>query len=178
MEVYQGLGLDDGDLVRVGVERVEVELISSGLEVDVAERLQTADGQIRKTDEDAAIACETLKIDVALAVEVGAHLFDLEIGHVAHSAAERAFVVSLTVKAETFDEAPLRQTLAGHADEFREAKVFGENAYDVRTAGDPDDGFVLLRLKVSLGEDVEKLWVKGPLVQGKTQFADRQVSSR
>ncbi len=123
MEIDQRLGLDDRYLIGIGVEGVDVHLVSAGLEIDVAERLQPSDGQVGEADEHAAVAGEAFEVDVALAIEIGAHFFDLEIGHVAHAPAERAFVVSLPAKLESLDESAFGQLLRRRVDQLGQAEV-------------------------------------------------------
>jgi len=66
---------------------MDVQLASPGLKIDVAERLEIADLQIREFYKHTPVACEPLKVNVALSIEVRAHLLDLEIGHVADALA-------------------------------------------------------------------------------------------
>jgi len=45
LNLEKRLGLDDGYLVGIGMEGVNVQFVPSCLEVDVAERLEAGDGQ-------------------------------------------------------------------------------------------------------------------------------------
>ena len=123
MEIEERLGLYDCDLVGVGVEGVDVQFTFSSFKIDIGERLQPADGLIREFHEYAAIAGEPLKVGMALAVQIRAHLLDLKIGHIAHAPAERAFVIALAAELEPLDKAALREHLVGRVDEFGEAHI-------------------------------------------------------
>ena len=83
MHIEQRLGLDDCNLVGICVERVNMQLVPSCLEVDVAERLKTADGEFRELHKYAAIASKSFKVGMALTIKIGTHLLDLEIRHIA-----------------------------------------------------------------------------------------------
>ena len=61
---------------------MEMQFVPSCFKVNITERLKSLYGKLGKPDKDAAIACESLEVNVAFAIEVRAHLFDLEIGHV------------------------------------------------------------------------------------------------
>jgi hypothetical protein len=76
----------------------------SGFEIDVAERLEIADFQLREFDEHAAVSGEALEVRMALLVQVGTHLFDLEIGHVTYAPAQSAFVSSWAAELKAFEQ--------------------------------------------------------------------------
>ena len=105
LEVEEGLGFYHCDLVGVGGEGVYVQLGSPCFEVDVAEWLEVADLDVGEGDEDSAVAGETFEVLVALLIEVGAHLFDLEVGHIADAPAERTLVGSWAAELESLDKA-------------------------------------------------------------------------
>ena len=98
-----------------------VQLGPPGLEVNVAERLELADFQLREFDKDAAIAGETFEVGVALLVEIGTHLLDLKIGHVTNSPAQGAFVSPRAAELKAFEQAPRGQQLVGDAYDFGKA---------------------------------------------------------
>ena len=71
-------------LVRISRERMDVQFAASSLEVNIAERLKPADFQFREFYKDTPIPREALKVGMALPIQIGAHLLDLKIGHVAY----------------------------------------------------------------------------------------------
>ncbi len=113
------------------MERVNMQFISSCLKIYIAERLKSADGKFREFHKYAAIPCKLFKIGMALTIEIWTHLFDLKICHIAEALGESAFVISLAGESESFYQASARQKLSRRADEFRQAKVVGKNAYYV-----------------------------------------------
>lgn len=104
MEVEEGLGFDHCDLVGERMESVNVDFVAAGFEIDIAERLQAAGGKFRERDKHAAIACESVQVQMALAVEISTHFLDLKIGHIAQSTAQGAFVGSLAAELESLDK--------------------------------------------------------------------------
>ena len=86
MNLEKRLGFDNGYLVGIGMEGVNVQFVPSCLKVDVAERLEAGDGQRGELYKDASIACKAFEVDVALAIQICTHFLDLKIGHVAHGA--------------------------------------------------------------------------------------------
>ena len=123
---------------------MDVQFAASGLEINVAERLQIIDFQIREFNKHAAISSEPLKVDMALAIQIGTHLLDLKIGHVAKASAYSALVVSSSFEAEAFNEAFFWQQLAGRAYHLAETRIIGKHANNVGAAGNPDKGLVLV----------------------------------
>ena len=123
MEIKQRLCLYDCDLVRVGVERVDVQFAFTSFKIDVAERLQAADGLIGKSHKYASVAGKAFEVGMALPVKIRAHLFDLEIGHVAHASAERAFVAALAAELKSFDKTSLRKRLIGRIYQLGQAHI-------------------------------------------------------
>jgi len=111
LKIKQRLGPDHCYLVRIAGEGVDVQLTSSGLEVDITERLKSSDLQIRKLDEHPPISGEAFKVGVTLQIDTGAHFLDLEIGHIVYPPAQSAFVSSWSVELKAFDESSLRQHL-------------------------------------------------------------------
>ncbi len=68
LKIEQRLSLNHCYLIRISRERVDVQFTSSGLKVNIAERLKIADFQLRKLDKNTSIACETLKVGVTLPI--------------------------------------------------------------------------------------------------------------
>ena len=123
---------------------MDVQLCSSGLEIHVAERRKVVDFQFRELNKHATVAGETFEIGIALPIQIGTHLLDLEVGHVAHSTAQSALVSSWAAELKPFDQAPGRQHLTGCADDFTKAHIADENADNMSTAGNPDGRLVFL----------------------------------
>ena len=157
VEVYQRLGFDYCHLIRVGVEGVDVKFVPSCLEIDVAKRLEPVYRQFGEPYENAAIACEAFEVDVTFAVEICAHFLDLKIGHVTESATKGAFVVPVAAELESLDESSLGKHLSRNADQLCKTKIAGEDAHHMRTAGNPDNCFVLFCLEMSFGMNIKKL---------------------
>jgi hypothetical protein len=74
-------------LIRISSKRVDVQFAASSLEVNIAERLESADFQFREFYKHAPISRETLKVSMALPIQTGTHLLDLKIGHVTYPSA-------------------------------------------------------------------------------------------
>jgi len=149
---------------------MDVQLVASGLKVNIAEWLHAIDLQVWEFDEDAAIACEALEIGVALPIQVGAHLFNLEIGHVADAPAQGALVGAGTTELETLDQSSLRQQLTRGADNLAEADITGKNGHNVGTAGDPNNRFVFLSLKPTAGVNLEEFRVHRSLKKAESKL--------
>jgi len=102
---------------------------------------------------------------MALAVKMRAHLLNLKIGHIAKAPAKTAFVRTPALKCESFNQTLLRQRLLRRSYKLRNSQpFFAENADNMRTAGDPDKGLILLRLQMSSGEDIEEFRMQRPLI--------------
>ena len=71
-------------LVRISRERMDVQFAATSLEVNITERLESADFQFREFYKDAPILREALKVSMALPIQIGTHLLDLKIGHVTY----------------------------------------------------------------------------------------------
>lgn len=93
MEVEKGLGLDNSDLVRIGGEGVNVQLVGPCLKINVTEGLQTAGFILRKLDKNASVSRKSFEVLLALLIQAGRHLFDLEIGHVTDTPIQGALVI-------------------------------------------------------------------------------------
>ena len=125
---------------------MDVEFAASGLEINVAERLQIIDFQIREFNKHAAISSEPLKVDMALAIQIGTHLLDLKIGHIAYPPAQGAFVGPWAAELETLNQTSMWKQLAGRAYHLTETRIIGKHADNVGAAGNPDKGLVLVSL--------------------------------
>ncbi len=84
---------------------MDVQFGSPRFEIHIAEWLKPSDLEVGEVNEDAPISGEVLEVHVALLIEVGAHLFDLEVGHVADTPAECALVCSWAAELESLDQA-------------------------------------------------------------------------
>ena len=100
-----------------------MQFIPACFKIDVAKRLQPTDRQIRERDKEAAIFCESFQIVMTLAVQIGAHLLDLKIGHITEAAAECTLVAALAAKLESLDQAAFGKKLAGRADQLCQANI-------------------------------------------------------
>lgn len=176
MQFEKRLRFNHRKLVGISRERMYMQLGFAGLEIDIAERLKAADLHIREVHENPAITRETLQVRMALAIQIGAHPLNLEIGHIAHSLAQRAFMRTRAAELEPFDQASLRQHLAGRADHFAQADILPENADDVRAAGDPDKRLVFFGLDFAFGVNLEQLRMQRTLKQVKGQFVDSYIN--
>ena len=119
-----------------------VQLGSPGLEVDVAERLELADFQFRELYEHAPVSGEALQVGMALLVQIGTHLLDLEIGHIAYSPAQCAFVSPWPAELKTFEQSSRRQHLARSAYDLGKADIAGENTDNMSASCNPDNRLV------------------------------------
>jgi hypothetical protein len=175
LEIEERLCLDHRDLVGIGGEGVDVQFAAPRLEVHIAERLQPVHFEFRELHEDAAIAGEPLQIGVALPIEIGAHLFDLEIGHVADPATERTLVGARAAELEPLDQAAMREQLPRRADNLAQTHVAREDAHDMGAPGDPDQGLILLRLELPTGVKLEQLGVQRSLKKTERQLVNGDI---
>ena len=155
-----------------------VQLGPPCLEIDVAERLELAYFQFGEFYEYAAVAGEAFEVGMALPIEVGTHLFYLEIGHVTYAPAQGAFVSPRAAELEAFEQAPRRQHLAGSAYDLGKADVAGKDADHVRASGYPDNRFVFFSINMPVGINLKKLGMKGSLKETKHQFINRYIDLR
>lgn len=175
MHIEQALCFDNCNLVGIRVESVDVQFIFSRFEVYIAERLKTADGEFWELNKYAAIAGESLKVAVALTIEIWTHLFNLKISHIAEALCQSAFVASLAGESESFNQTATWEQLGRRADEFRKAKFVGEHTGYVRAARYPNQSLIFVCLYRSLFVNSEKFRMQRPLVQGEGQFADDNI---
>jgi hypothetical protein len=130
---------------------MDVQFASSGLEVNIAERLKTPDFRIRKIDKNTAIAGETFEVGMALFIQIGAHPLDLKISHITYAPAKRAFVRTRAAKLKSLYQTPLRQHLTGRTYDLAETPRCRKHADNMRAPGNPDNRFVFARYYVPLG---------------------------
>ena len=104
MQVEQRLRLDNRYLIGERVECMDMQFIPACFKIDVAERLQPADRQIRERDKDTTIFRESFQIIMALPIEIGTHLLNLKIGHIAEAATERTPMAALATELESLDQ--------------------------------------------------------------------------
>lgn len=162
----------------MGCEGVDVQFCSSGLEIYIAERLELADFLLGELNKDASVSCEPFEVGMALAIEIGTHLLDLEIGHIANALAQRTLMAPRASELESLDQPSMRQHLARCAYDFRKAGTPGKNAYHMRAACDPDDSFIFFSLQLPLRVYLKKLRVQWPLEEAEGQFVNRYVDMR
>jgi len=123
-----------------------VQFSLSGLEINIAERLELADFQLREFYKQASISREALKVGMALPIQIRAHLFDLEIGHIAYLPAHSTFMGSWAAELETLNQTPRGKHLARCTYDLTEAYIAGKNADNMSAAGNPDNCLVLFGL--------------------------------
>jgi len=157
---------------------VDVQLVSSCLEIDIAERLKPAYFLLREFNEDAAVSCEALQIGMALPIQIGTHLLDLEIGHIADTLAQGALMAARAAELEPFDQSPVREHLARCAYHFGQAGVADKNTHDMSAACDPDNGFVFLSLQLPLRIDLEEFRMQGSLKKAEGEFVNCNIDMR
>ena len=134
-----------------------VQFSSSGLEVNIAERLKFADFQFREFYKHATVSGEALKVGMALLVQIGTHFLDLKVSHITYSPAQSAFMSSWAAELKAFEQSSRGQHLPGSAYNFGKADVTGENTNDVCATCHPDDRLVFFGIQVPVGVNLEKL---------------------
>lgn len=92
MKIENGLRFDNRHLLRVSVEGMYVQFAVPGFEIYVAERLEPAGQHMREVDKYASIAGKFFQVEVALAIQIGAHFLDLKIGYITEPATQSAFM--------------------------------------------------------------------------------------
>ena len=155
-----------------------VQFGSSGLEVNVAERLELTYFQFREFYKYAAVSCEALEVGMALFVQVGTHFFDLEIGHITYAPAQCAFVSSRAAELKAFEKSSRRQHLPWSADDLGEADIVGKDTDDMCASGYPDDGFVLFSIDMPVSIYLKKLGMERSLEKAKHQFINCYIDLR
>ena len=121
---------------------MDMQFTSSCLEVNIAERLQPADFKLWEFDEDAAISGKAFKVDMTLTVQIGTHLLDLKVGHIAYSLAQSEFMRAWAAELKALNQASLWQHLAGRAYHLRQTHTVGVHAGNVCAACNPDISLV------------------------------------
>ena len=111
LKLEQRLGLDHRYLVWISRERMDMQLTLSCLEVNIAERRQTPNFQRREFDEEPPISCKAFEVNVTLTIYILAHLLDLKVRHIAHTASQSAFVGAWAAELKTLYQTSLWQHL-------------------------------------------------------------------
>ncbi len=136
---------------------MDVQFAAPSLEVNIAERLESADFQFREFYKHAPIPREALKVSMALPIQIRTHLLDLKIGHVAYPPSQSALMSPWAGELKTLYQASRGQHLAGRAYNLSEARISGKNTDNVSAACNPDNGLVLFGIQVPVGINLEKL---------------------
>ena len=157
---------------------MDVQFSSSGFEVNVAERLKLIGFQLREFYKHAPISREALKISMALPVQIGTHLLDLEVSHIAYPFAQSAFMSPGAAELKTLNQTSRRQHLARRAYNLSEADIAGENADNMSAACDPDNRLVSFGIQGPAGINLEKLRVQRSLEKTEHQFLNSYVDLR
>lgn len=165
VKVEQGLCFNHRNLVRVCGECMDMQLGFACLEIDIAEGLQAIDFKLGKPDENAAVPAEAFEVGETLPIEVCAKPFNLEVGHIADPPAKRAFMRARPLELEALNQATFRHRLPWGANHLGHGNIAGKNAYDVGTAGDPNQGLVFLCFELSAGVNIEEFRVQRSLKQ-------------
>ena len=165
MKIEQRLGLNHRYLVRISCEGVDVQFSSSCLEVNVAERLQPTDFQLWVFDKHTAISRKALKVDMTLPIQIGTHLLDLKIRHIAYPPAQSALMSPWSPELKSLNQTPLRQHLTRCAYNLTEAHILDKHADNMCAACNPDKSLVLSALQLPLCINLEKLRVQRSLVK-------------
>ncbi len=138
------MGLNHCYLVRISGERVDVQFSLSGLEVNIAERLELADFQFREFYEHAPISRESLKVGMALPIQIRTHLLDLKVGHITYPSAQGAFMSPWAAELKTLNQASSWEHLAGRANNLSKADIIGKDADNMSASGNPNNRLVLV----------------------------------
>jgi len=140
------LGLNHCYLVRISSKRVNVQLRLSGLEINIAERLEVTDFQLREFYKHASISRETLKVGMALPIQTGTHLLYLKIGHITYTSAQSAFMSPWAPELKTFYQTSRWEHLARYAYNLGKADITGKDADNMGASCNPDNGLVLFSI--------------------------------
>lgn len=178
MQVKQRLRLDNRHLIRKRMKRMDMQFVTTCFKVNIAKRLQPAGGVLRKCDKHPPIPREPLQIRMALAVQIGTHLFNLEIGHVVQTPTQGAFVSPLAPELESLNQAAFGQQHAVGANQFRQAHIAGKHTDHMRTSCGPQHHFVMFGFKMSATENREQFRMQRPLKQRKRQLTDSYIGIR
>ena len=127
---------------------MNVKLTSSGLEINIAKWLKTADFRVGKLNKDTAITSKPLKVGMALLIQTRVHFFDLKIRHIVHAPAQCAFMSSGAAELKTFDKTARWKHLAWAAHNFGKTHITGKYTDYMSAAGYPDKCFVFVAFKL------------------------------
>jgi hypothetical protein len=110
----------------------------SCLKVNIAERLKTSNFQAGKFDKHAPIPSKPLKVNVTLPIQIGAHLLNLKIGHIAYPPAQSAFMRAWAVKLKTLNQTAPGKHLSWYTYNLAQTHIAGIYANNVCAACNPD----------------------------------------
>jgi len=94
---------------------MDMQFTSPCLEVNITKWLQSAYFQLGEFDKYAPISGKVFKVEMALTIQIGAHLLDLKISHIAYPTAQCALMRPWTPELKTLNQTLLRQHLPGRA---------------------------------------------------------------
>lgn len=137
------MGLNHCYLVRISSKCVNVQFSLSGLEVNIAERLEITDFQLRELYKNASISREALKVGMALLIQTGTHPLNLKIGHITYTSAQSAFMSPWAPELKTFNQTSGWEHLAWYAYNLGKADVTGKDADNMSASCNPDNRLVL-----------------------------------
>ena len=170
LKVKQRLRLNHRNLLRVSRERVNMQFASAGLEVYIAERLQTPVAGCLKLHKYSSIASKSLKVGMTLLIQVRIHLLNLKIGHITQTSAQRAFVRTRAAELKPLNQPSLRQQLPRRTYNLAQAYRPGKHADHVCASRHPDKSLILLGLHLTLGINLEKFGMNRPLEKTERQL--------
>lgn len=154
---------------------MDVQFSLSGLKVNIAKRLELSDFLLREFYEHAPISRETLKVAMALAIQIRTHLLDLKIGHIIYTSAQSAFMGPWASELKTLNQTSRGQHLAGCAYDLNKTDIADKDADDMSASGNPDNRLVLFGIYATVGINLEKLRMQRSLKQAEHQFFNSYI---
>ncbi len=137
------MGLNHCYLVRISGKSVNVQFSLSGLEINIAERLELTDFQFGEFYKHTSISRETLEVGMALPIQTGTHFLNLKIGHITYTSAQSAFMSPWAPELKTFNQASRWEHLARYAYNLGKADITGKDADNMGTSRNPDNRLIL-----------------------------------
>jgi len=122
--------------------------------------------------------CKSLKVGMALPIQIGAHLFDLKIRHIAHPSAQSALVRAWAAELKSLNQTTLGQHLTRYAYDLTEADITGKYADNMSAACHPDKGLIFIRFQLPLIINLKKLRVQRSLKKTERQFLNSHINLR
>jgi len=171
VEIEDGLSFEDGLMVGESVEGVQLQAVTAGFIVKIAEGDQFVACGLGIGDIHAAFFGHAGEVGVGLAKEVGAHGFDLEVHHVVVLVGPGAFVTFFAAESEALHKSAFGEHLVWRANEFGHAMRSGENTGHMAAARNPDDDLISTLKELSRGIDVKQFGMDRSFVQVERQFA-------